>query len=60
MVQAFLESGEDEYAQAKKTRKRKVSVRCEVGHHLEDEELPNDDDYDILSWWRRDTKYPTL
>ena len=32
---------DDEYAQEKKTKRRKVSVKCEVDHYLEDEPLPD-------------------
>lgn len=51
---------DDEYAQAKKTKKRKASVRCEVDHYIEDDPLPDDNDFDIFYWWKRDIKYPTL
>lgn len=51
---------DDEYAQEKKTKRRKVSVKCEVDHYLEDEPLPDNAEFNILQWWKMDTKYPTL
>ncbi|KMT12423.1 hypothetical protein BVRB_5g103550 [Beta vulgaris subsp. vulgaris] len=51
---------EDRNAQSKKTKKRKVSGRYEVDHYIEDEPLPEDDEFDILYWWKKDIKYPTL
>lgn len=43
---------EDEYAQSKKTKRRKVNVRCEVDHYLEDDPLADDDRFDILLFRR--------
>lgn len=51
---------EDEYAQAKRTKKRKVNVRGEVDHYLEDDPIPENENFDILNWWKRDQMYPTL
>lgn len=59
-TQASCEDEEDEYAQAKKTKMRKVNVRCEVDHYLEEDPLSDDDGFDILYWWRNDIRYPTL
>lgn len=49
---------EYEYAKAKKT-KRKANVRYEVDY-IEDDPLRDNDEFDILYWWKKDIKYPTL
>ncbi|XP_057791219.1 uncharacterized protein LOC131008352 [Salvia miltiorrhiza] len=51
---------EDTYAQAKRTKKRKVHVRGEVEHYLDDDPIPENDAFDVLDWWKRDQMYPTL
>lgn len=51
---------EDEYAQAKRIKKRKVHLRSEVEHYLDDDPIPEVDNFDILDWWKKDQTYPTL
>lgn len=55
-----FEDEEDEFAQSKKTKIRKVNVKCEVDFYLEEDPLPDDEDLDIISWWKVNRKYPTL
>ncbi|KAK4344987.1 hypothetical protein RND71_035163 [Anisodus tanguticus] len=59
-ISESCDNDEDEYAQAKKTKKRKMNVRGEVEHYLEDDPIPENDDFDVLNWWKRDQMYPTL
>ncbi|CAO2832611.1 unnamed protein product [Amaranthus hypochondriacus] len=55
-----FEDEEDEFAQSKKTKIRKVNVKCEVDFYLEEDPLPDDEDLDIISWWKVNRKYSTL
>ncbi|KAK4345246.1 hypothetical protein RND71_035422 [Anisodus tanguticus] len=59
-ISESCDNDEDEYAQAKRTKKRKMNVRGEVEHYLEDDPIPENDDFDVLNWWKRDQMYPTL
>ena len=59
-VPSSFEDEEDEFAQSKKTKVRKVNVKCEVDFYLEENPLPNDEDLDIISCWKVNRKYPTL
>ncbi|KAK9750191.1 hypothetical protein RND81_02G179500 [Saponaria officinalis] len=60
MHSTSCDDDEDEYAQLKKTKKRKVNVKGEVDHYLEDRTEDEDDEFDILTWWKIDRRYPTL
>ncbi|KAL9232140.1 hypothetical protein vseg_007280 [Gypsophila vaccaria] len=54
------EDYEDEYALIKKTQKKKVIVKGEVEHYLEDPFIKDDDSFDVLSWWKMNRRFPTL
>ncbi|CAO2822758.1 unnamed protein product [Amaranthus hypochondriacus] len=54
-----IDGVQDEFAQSKRTKVRKVN-RCELDFYLEEEPLSEDEDLDVLYWWKVNTKYPTL
>ena len=54
-----IDGAQDEFAQSKRTKVRKVN-RCELDFYLEEEPLSDDEDLDVLYWWKVNTKYPTL
>ncbi|KMS95189.1 hypothetical protein BVRB_011490 [Beta vulgaris subsp. vulgaris] len=57
-----LDSGDqgDTWTQIKKNKKKKVNVRCELDHYLENDALPESSAFDVLHYWKIDLKYPTL
>ncbi|KAK9733080.1 hypothetical protein RND81_04G042100 [Saponaria officinalis] len=50
----------DKWSQIKKTKKKKVNVRSEWNHYLEEDALPESKNFDILQFWNSELKYPTL
>ncbi|KAK9671354.1 hypothetical protein RND81_12G024200 [Saponaria officinalis] len=50
----------DKWSQIKKTKKKKVNVRSELDHYLEEDALPESNNFDILQFWNIELKYPTL
>ncbi|KAK9683107.1 hypothetical protein RND81_10G117100 [Saponaria officinalis] len=50
----------DKWSQIKKTKKKKVNVRSELDHYLEEDALPESKNFDILQFWNIELKYPTL
>lgn len=45
---------------AKKTMKKKVSVRTELDNYLDEDPLPVCDEFDVLAHWKVELRYPTL
>ena len=56
----FEEDCQDGYGAHKKTKKRKVNLRSELDHYLEEDVMPDIKHFDILDFWRKDFRYPTL
>jgi len=51
---------QDRYAAHKKTKKRRVNLKSELDHYLEEDVMPDIKQFDILDFWKKDFKYPTL
>lgn len=49
---------EDEFARLKKTKTRRMNVKSELD--LEEDPLPDDHDLNVLRFWQKNRKYPTL
>lgn len=43
-----------------KTKRRRVNVRSELDRYLEDDPLPEDNQFDVLAFWKVNVTYPTL
>ena len=56
----FQEDCQDRYATHKKTKKRKVNLKSELDNYLEEDVMPDIKQFDILDFWKKDFKYPTL
>uniref|UniRef100_A0A803MZP9 BED-type domain-containing protein n=1 Tax=Chenopodium quinoa TaxID=63459 RepID=A0A803MZP9_CHEQI len=54
------DDGGDKWSKAKKTKTRKVNVRSELDHYLEEDAYPESEGFDILKFWHIELKYPTL
>jgi len=50
----------DRFALHKKNKKRKVNLRSELDHYLEEDVMPDIAQFDILDFWKKDFKYPIL
>ncbi|KAL9230868.1 hypothetical protein vseg_006162 [Gypsophila vaccaria] len=55
-----MENISDKWSQAKKIKKKKINVRSELDHYLEDDALPESSHFYILKFWNIELKYPTL
>ena len=44
----------------RKAKKRKVNLRSTLDHYLEEDVMPDIAHFDILDFWKKDFKYPTL
>ncbi|CAO2840107.1 unnamed protein product [Amaranthus hypochondriacus] len=53
-------SDEDDFARTKRQNVRLVPVKSEVDQYLESATLPEDNEFDILAWWKNNQNYPTL
>lgn len=54
------DEGDDKWSRMKKTKKRRVNVKSELDHYLEEDTLPESGGFDILRYWNIELKYPTL
>uniref|UniRef100_A0A803M5D5 BED-type domain-containing protein n=1 Tax=Chenopodium quinoa TaxID=63459 RepID=A0A803M5D5_CHEQI len=54
------DDGGDKWSKAKKIKTRKVNVRSELDHYLEEDAYPESEGFDILNFWHIELKYPTL
>ena len=57
---SFDVDDEDEFSEAKKTKKQRANVRCELDHYLDGDMLPDNSEFDVLGYWKKYRKYPTL
>jgi len=56
----FEEDCQYRFAAHKRTKKRKVNLRSELDHYLEEDVMPDIKNFDILDFWKKDFKYPIL
>jgi len=56
----FDEDCHDRYAAHKKTKKKKVNLRSELDHYLQENVMPDIKHFDISDFWRKDFKCLTL
>lgn len=56
----FEEDCQDRFAVHKKSKKRKINLRSELDHYLQEDVMPDIAHFDILDFWKKDFKYPTL
>lgn len=56
----FEEDCQDRYGARKKPKKRKVNLRSELDHCLEEDVMLDIKHFDILDFWKKDFRHPTL
>lgn len=60
VVNVYGDDGDDKWSRAKKIKKKKVNVKSELDHYLEEDALPESGGFDILKYWNIELKYATL
>ena len=51
---------EDDFARTKRQKIDYVLIKSEIDQYLESRTLPENNEFNILAWWKIDESYPTL